>query len=155
LRETLPEQSQKFKKMKKRKRTNEDSKSIKKPEVLPQEQKQEEDINYFLIKSEPETRIEKGVDVRFSIDDLQTKGFTSWEGVRNHEAKNNLKRMKVSDICLFYHSNCKTPGIAGLAKVIKEAYPDETQYDPKHPYYDPKVKIDEARWFMVGSCYLN
>ena len=57
--------------------------------------------------------------------------------------------MKVGDVILFYHSNCKQPGIAGLAKCIKTAYPDYTAWDPNHPYYDPKSKKDSPTWFMV------
>ncbi|KAI8607003.1 PUA-like domain-containing protein, partial [Chytriomyces sp. MP71] len=92
----------------------------------------------WLMKAEPETRIEKGKDVRFSIDDLMEKRSSCWDGVRNYEARNNMQKMRVGELCFFYHSNCKTPGIAGIAKVCKEAYPDYTAWDPEHPYYDPK-----------------
>ncbi|KPV74101.1 uncharacterized protein RHOBADRAFT_54662 [Rhodotorula graminis WP1] len=108
------------------------------------------EFTHWLIKAEPETRIEKGVDVKFSIDDLERNKTTTWEGVRNHEAKKYLKsQMKVGHECLFYASNCKVPGVSGLARVIKEGYPDFNAWDPKHPYYDPKSKKDAPTWFMV------
>jgi predicted RNA-binding protein with PUA-like domain len=77
-------------------------------------------------------------------------GTSMWDGVRNHEAKNVMKSMKVGDTAFFYHSNCKTPGIAGLCKVAKEAYVDHTAFDAEHPYYDAKSDPDNPRWFMVG-----
>jgi predicted RNA-binding protein with PUA-like domain len=73
-----------------------------------------------------------------------------WNGVRNHEAKKILKQeMKMDDLCFFYHSNCKVPGIAGIAKVVKEGYPDYTAWDPKHPYFDIKSDKENPKWFMV------
>ncbi|CEQ41620.1 SPOSA6832_03352, partial [Sporobolomyces salmonicolor] len=69
---------------------------------------------------------------------------------RNHEAKKFLKsQMKVGHLCLFYASNCKLPGVTGIARVIKEGYPDHNAWDPKHPYYDVKSKPDDPTWFMV------
>ncbi|KAJ3277202.1 Thymocyte nuclear protein 1 [Terramyces sp. JEL0728] len=105
--------------------------------------------NYYLIKAEPESRIENGVDVKFSIDDLEISQKTAWEGVRNYEARNNMKKMKVDDLCFFYHSSCKVPGIAGLARVVKEAYVDHTAFDKSHPYYDPKSDKLDPKWYMV------
>ncbi|GAA5916149.1 hypothetical protein JCM5296_007318 [Sporobolomyces johnsonii] len=106
--------------------------------------------SHWLIKAEPDSRIEKGVDVKFSIDDFEESKVTSWEGVRNHEAKKFLKsQMKVGHLCLFYASNCKVPGVTGIARVIKEGYPDHNAWDPKHPYYDVKSKQDDPTWFMV------
>ncbi|GAA5886131.1 hypothetical protein JCM16303_000056 [Sporobolomyces ruberrimus] len=111
---------------------------------------------HWLIKAEPETRIEKGVDVKFSIDDLEECKVSSWEGVRNHEAKKYLKQeMKLDQLCLFYASNCKVPGITGLAKVVKEGYPDHNAWDPKHPYYDPKSKPENPTWFMVDVEFVS
>ncbi|KAG0046587.1 hypothetical protein BGZ83_008246 [Gryganskiella cystojenkinii] len=97
----------------------------------------------WLMKSEPDT---------FSIDDLlKSKDSTSqWDGVRNHEAKNLMKlNMKIGDKVLFYHSNTKEPGIVGLAKVVRESYPDYTAFDPKSDYYDAKSTKEDPRWFMV------
>jgi len=77
------------------------------------------------MKAEPETRIEKGIDVKFSIDDLQaTTEPEAWEGVRNHVAKNNMMAMKKGELAFFYHSNCKAPGIAGIMEVAQESSPD-------------------------------
>ncbi|KAI1307288.1 Thymocyte nuclear protein 1 [Mortierella claussenii] len=97
----------------------------------------------WLMKSEPDT---------FSIDDLiKSKDSTShWDGVRNHEAKNLMKNsMQTGDRVLFYHSNTKEPGVVALAKIVKEAYPDHTAFDPKAEYYDPKSSKDDPKWFMV------
>ncbi|BGP64919.1 hypothetical protein NBRC10512v2_006288 [Rhodotorula toruloides] len=100
--------------------------------------------------AEPESRIEKGVDVKFSIDDLERVKVSSWEGVRNHQANSYLRdQMKKDHLCLFYASNCKVPGVTGIAKVVKEGYPDHNAWDPKHPYYDPKSDPDKPRWYMV------
>jgi predicted RNA-binding protein with PUA-like domain len=95
---------------------------------------------YWLMKSEPDV---------YSIDDLEKDGSTSWEGIRNYKARNNMQSMKVGDEVLFYHSNAKPPGVAGLAKVCKEAYPDHFAFDPDHTYYDAKSDEDDPRWFMV------
>ncbi|KAJ1309133.1 hypothetical protein OPQ81_004809 [Rhizoctonia solani] len=109
---------------------------------------------YWLMKAEPDSRIVKGKDVKFSVDDFEACGTTAWEGVRNHEAKNIMRdQMKVGDKVLFYHSNCKTPGIAALAEVSKEAFPDYTANDPSHPYYDSKSSSRDPKaeptWWMV------
>ncbi|KAF8605463.1 DUF55-domain-containing protein [Ceratobasidium sp. AG-I] len=111
-------------------------------------------LNFWLMKAEPEPRIVKGKDVKFSVDDFESCSTTAWEGVRNHEAKNIMrKEMKVGDQVFFYHSNCKTPGIAAIAEVSKEAYPDFTANDPTHPYYDAKSSSKspdaEPTWWMV------
>ncbi|XP_032497722.1 thymocyte nuclear protein 1 isoform X3 [Phocoena sinus] len=75
--------------------------------------------SYWLMKSEPESRLEKGVDVKFSIEDLraQPKQTACWDGVRNYQARNFLRAMKLEEEAFFYHSNCREPGIAGLMKV--------------------------------------
>jgi len=106
---------------------------------------------FFLLKSEPESRLEKGVDVRFSIQDLQNEPDQSatWDGVRNYQARNILKSMKKDDLAFFYHSNCKEPGIVGIVRIIKEAFPDPTQFEPKSPYYDPKSSKDNPTWYAV------
>jgi predicted RNA-binding protein with PUA-like domain len=98
---------------------------------------------YWLLKSEPEV---------FSFEDLlAAKGRrTFWDGVRNYTARNTLRDdMKLGDGVLFYHSNTKPPGIAGVAKVVREGYPDPTQFDAKDPHYDPKARQDDPRWMMV------
>ena len=87
-----------------------------------------------------------------SIDDLAKlpNQSVAWYGVRNYQARNFMRdQMKVGDKVLFYHSNCEDPGIAGLAVVSKLAYPDETQFDPKNKYFDPKATRENPRWFNV------
>jgi len=87
-----------------------------------------------------------------SIDDvLAAPGKkTPWSGVRNYQARNFMRdAMQVGDGVLFYHSSCAEPGIAGLAEVASAAYPDETQFDAKSDYFDPKAKRDAPRWFNV------
>ena len=100
-------------------------------------------MNYWLMKSEP------GV---FGVDDLaKSPGKTAaWWGVRNYQARNFMRdQMLVGDRVFFYHSSCPEPGIAGIAKVSKLAYPDETQFDHKSEYFDPKASRDAPRWFNV------
>ena len=98
-------------------------------------------MRYWLMKSEPDA---------FSIDDLERVKNEPWTGVRNYQARNYMwKEMAVGDGVLFYHSNAKIPGIAGLAKVASAAYPDPTQFDPESDYWDPKASIDKPRWFLV------
>ena len=97
----------------------------------------------WLMKSEPE---------EFSIDDLvKTKNQTvAWFGVRNYLARNFMRdQMKLGDEVLFYHSSCPEPGITGLAKVASAAYPDETQWDKKSKYFDPKATRETPRWMLV------
>ncbi|XP_021574014.1 thymocyte nuclear protein 1 isoform X3 [Carlito syrichta] len=105
---------------------------------------------YWLMKSEPESRIEKGVDVKFGIEDLkaQPKHTTCWDGIRNYQARNFLRAMKLEEEAFFYHSNCKEPGIAGLMKIVKEAYPDHTQFEKNSPHYDPSSKKEDPKWSM-------
>ena len=111
------------------------SKKIVKDKVTKAKGKQDEareegETRYWLIKGEAESRIEKGKDVKFDINDLEAMGTSCWEGVRNYEARNILRdKMKVGDLCFFYHSNCKPPGIAGICKVVREGYPDHFALD--------------------------
>jgi len=98
---------------------------------------------YWLFKSEPETF---GIDHLIAMSD-QTE---HWDGVRNYQARNMLRdNIKKGDKVFFYHSNCKCPGIVGSARVVKNGYPDFTQFDPESNYYDPKSNADNPRWFMV------
>lgn len=99
------------------------------------------------MKSEPDT---------FSIDDLKKNKTTSWEGVRNYQARNFMRDdMKVGDEVLFYHSNANPPGIVGLAKVCKEAHPDTDAFNKKSKYYDPKSSTDNPRWWMVDVKFVK
>ena len=100
---------------------------------------------YWLMKSEPDA---------FSIDNLEKVGTEPWNGVRNYQARNFMRDgMQVGDGILFYHSNCAVPGIAGVAKVASKAYPDETQFDRKSDYYDPKATREEPRWMLVDVAF--
>ncbi|KAF9035928.1 DUF55-domain-containing protein [Panaeolus papilionaceus] len=111
--------------------------------------------NYWLLKAEPDARIVKGKDVKFSVDDFERVKTSPWEGVRNYEARNLMKEMKVGDKALFYHSNCKNPGVAAFAEVSKEAYPDYTAWDASHPYFDAKSDSGNPRWFMVDLTFVS
>ncbi|KAL4770402.1 PUA-like domain-containing protein [Aspergillus nidulans var. acristatus] len=106
--------------------------------------------SYWLMKAEPESRIEKGKDVKFSIDDLRAaKEPEPWDGVRNPVARKHMQSMKKGDLAFFYHSNCKVPGIAGVMEIVQEHSPDETAFDPSHPYYDEKSKRENPKWVVV------
>jgi len=100
-------------------------------------------MRYWLMKSEPG---------EFSIDDLAKapKRSTAWFGVRNYQARNFMRdQMTVGDLAFFYHSSCPEPGIAGIVRVSKPAYPDESQFDRKSPYYDPEATRKAPRWLNV------
>lgn len=95
----------------------------------------------WLMKSEPDV---------YSIDSLAKDKTTWWGGVRNYQARNFMRdEMKVGDAVLFYHSSAEPPGVAGLAEVSKAAAPDETQFDKKSEYYDPKASPEKPIWFCV------
>uniref|UniRef100_A0A8C5YPL0 Thymocyte nuclear protein 1 n=2 Tax=Marmota TaxID=9992 RepID=A0A8C5YPL0_MARMA len=113
--------------------------------------------NYWLMKSEPESRLDKGVDVKFSIEDLKAQPLQTacWDGVRNYQARNFLRAMKLEEEAFFYHSNCKEPGIVGLMKIVKEAYPDHTQFEKNSPHYDPSSKEDNPKWSMVDVQFVR
>ena len=100
-------------------------------------------MQYWLMKSEPDV---------FGIDDLakQPRKTEHWDGVRNYQARNMMRdEMNKRDLVFFYHSNCKEPGIVGVAEVVKEGYPDFTAFDTKAKYYDSKSDPDNPRWYMV------
>lgn len=99
-------------------------------------------MKYWLLKSEPGS---------YSIDNLiaAPKKRTAWDGVRNYQARNLMREMKTGDLCFFYHSSCPEPGIVGVVKVVRQAYPDHTAFDPEDDHYDPKSDPDDPRWFMV------
>jgi predicted RNA-binding protein with PUA-like domain len=95
---------------------------------------------HWLLKSEPDA---------FGYDDLVAEGRTGWDGVRNYMARIHLRAMKVGDRAIFYHSNAKPPGAAGICKVIRAAEPDPTQFDPTSKYYDPTSDPADPRWDWV------
>lgn len=97
-------------------------------------------MQYWLMKSEADV---------YSIDQLAADGSTLWDGVRNYQARNNMKQMKVGDLVLYYHSRQNPSAVVGLARVVREAYPDPTQFDPEHKYFDEKSSREEPRWELV------
>ncbi len=102
-------------------------------------------MRYWLMKSEPST---------FSLDDLCARHTEPWDGVRNYQARNFMRdSMQPGDLALFYHSNCRTPGIAGIATISSAAYPDATATDPQHVHYDPTSRPDQPRWFLVDVSF--
>jgi predicted RNA-binding protein with PUA-like domain len=100
-------------------------------------------MRYWLMKSEP---------AEVSIDDLAVmpNKTIAWFGVRNYQARNFMRdQMQVGDLAFFYHSSCPEPGIAGIVRVSKAAYPDASQFDRKSPYFDPKATRAAPRWVNV------
>ena len=93
------------------------------------------------MKSEPDV---------YPWSQLVEDGSTHWDGVRNYQARNMMRDdMKSGDFVLFYHSNCKPPHVAGIAKVCREGYPDFTAFDPNSHYFDSKSTVDNPRWIMI------
>jgi predicted RNA-binding protein with PUA-like domain len=103
-------------------------------------------MNYWLMKSEPDV---------FSIDHLRKQKIGGWDGVRNYQARNFIRAMKKKDRVLFYHSNAKPSGIAGIMEVAREAYPDPTQFDPQNKHYDPGSPPNAPRWSQVDVKFLK
>ena len=101
---------------------------------------------HWLMKSEPDV---------FGIDELAHKKSGGWDGVRNYEARNFMKSMKVGDKVLFYHSNALPSGVAGIAEVCRTAYPDPTQFDSKDSHHDPKATPDKPIWFQVDLRFVS
>lgn len=98
-------------------------------------------MNYWLLKSEPDA---------FSIDDMEKAVTEPWDGIRNYQARNFMRDgMQIGDLALFYHSNCKPPGVVGVVRVVSRPYPDHTAWDPTAKYFDPKSKEENPRWMMV------
>lgn len=91
----------------------------------------------------------------YSISDLARDKRTIWEGVRNYQARNYLRQMKVGDQLLFYHSNGDPSGVAGIAKVTKTAVADPTQFELRSKYFDPKATPDAPRWFAPEVGYVR
>lgn len=98
-------------------------------------------MKYWLMKSEPSV---------FSIDDLRRIKKTAWTGVRNYQARNLMRdQMSIGDLVLFYHSNSEPTGVAGIARVCSAPHMDETAWDPKSEFHDPKAKKNETVWMCV------
>ena len=106
-------------------------------------------MNYWLFKTEPSA---------FSLDDLKNlPGMTEhWDGVRNYQARNFLRdTIKAGDLVLFYHSNIPEPAVVGIARVVREGYPDFTALDPESGHFDPKASAEKPIWFMVDVRYVE
>jgi predicted RNA-binding protein with PUA-like domain len=103
---------------------------------------------YWLMKSEP---------LVFSIEDLARapKRTTCWDGVRNYQARNFMRAMKLGDQVLFYHSNANPPAIVGIAEVAATAYPDPTQFERNHKHFDSASDPKAPRWDMVDIRYVR
>ena len=101
--------------------------------------------NYWLMKSEPEA---------YSIDSLKKDVVTLWDGIRNYQARNFMRKMAIGDKVFFYHSNCKPPAIVGLMEVIDLNIVDPTQFEKNSKYFDPKSNPENPRWDCVKVRYL-
>ena len=102
--------------------------------------------NYWLFKSEPDV---------FGIDRLEREGRTEWSVVRNFQARNFMREMHLDDLGFFYHSSTKPPGIAGVLRVIRTAYPDFTQFERDHEYEDPTSRPERPKWWMVDVGFVR
>ena len=99
--------------------------------------------SYWLFKSDPDT---------FGLSHLKRcrDRTTIWDGVRNYQARNLLRdRVGIGDGVLFYHSQVQPPAVVAIARVVRDGYPDPTQFRPSEKYYDLKSKRDAPRWFAV------
>lgn len=100
---------------------------------------------YWLFKTEPDD---------ISLDDIARAGQLRWDGIRNYQARNFLRDQAADgDQVFIYHSQCKTVGIVGTARIVGDRYPDPAQFDPNSPYFDPKAQADAPRWYCVDICY--
>ena len=100
-------------------------------------------MRHWLLKTEPTS---------FGIDDLARapRRTTAWDGVRNFQARNMIRDdMQRGDQAFLYHSSCDVPGIVGIVQITKQAYPDPTAFERRHPHYDPDSVRSVPRWFMV------
>lgn len=102
---------------------------------------------YWLMKCEP---------AAYTIDDLARDGETSWEGVRNYQARNFMRdEMQVGDGVLFYASNAEPSGVTGLATITRAGYPDSFAWRKGHKYFDPETKKDAPTWYMVDIGFVE
>ncbi len=101
---------------------------------------------FWLLKSEPDV---------YGLDELERAGEGVWEGVRNYQARNFMRAMRTGDLFLFYHSNAKPSGVAGVGRIVREAYPDPFQFDPKSKYYDPASLASDPRWSAVNVGFVE
>ena len=104
------------------------------------------ECNWWLMKSEPDV---------YGIEQLKIESSTIWDGIRNYQARNFMRKMQIGDQAFFYHSNCKPPGISGLMKVIKVGITDPTQFDKHSNYFDPKSVLSKPKWDCVEMEYIG
>jgi predicted RNA-binding protein with PUA-like domain len=100
-------------------------------------------MRYWLFKTEPDV---------FGVDDLAAapQQTARWDEIRNYQARNFLRdEIRLGDQVFIYHSSCKQVGIAGIAEVVREAYPDPSQFEPGHALFDVKAAPDAPRWYCV------
>ena len=104
-------------------------------------------MRYWLMKSEPSD---------YSIEDLERDQIEGWDGIRNYQARNILRDdIKMGDLVIFYHSNAKPSGPAGVMEIVKEGYPDETALDPAELHYDPKATEEKNVWVQVDIKFVS
>ena len=103
------------------------------------------EINYWLMKSEPDA---------YSIETLEKERETIWDGIRNYQARNFMRKMEIGDKAFFYHSNCKPPGIVGLMEIVNKNIIDPTQFDMNSKYFDSKSDKFNPRWDCVKVKFL-
>ena len=103
-------------------------------------------MRHWLLKTEPEA---------YSIERLQREGTTPWTGVRNYQARNTMQEMRLGDLGLFYHSSIAEPAAVGICRVVREAYPDFSQFDQDGEYFDGRAKPDKPIWMMVDVGFVE
>ena len=101
--------------------------------------------SYWLMKSEPDA---------YSIETLEKERETIWDGIRNYQARNFMRKMEIGDKAFFYHSNCKPPGIVGLMEIVNKNIIDPTQFDMNSKYFDSKSDKFNPRWDCVKVKFL-
>lgn len=104
-------------------------------------------MNYWLMKSEP---------TNYSIQDLKRDKKTAWTGVRNYQARNFMTQsMEMGDLAIFYHSNAEPPGAVGVMKIASAAHADETAFDKKSMYYEPRATREKPVWECVDVAFVE
>jgi len=103
-------------------------------------------MSHWLMKSEPD---------ELSVATLQRVGQARWDGVRNYQARNFLRLMQPDDLFLFYHSSCPRPGVAGIGRIVRAAYPDPSALDPQSPYFDARSTPERNPWSAVDVAFVS
>jgi predicted RNA-binding protein with PUA-like domain len=104
-------------------------------------------MKYWLMKCEP---------AAYTIDDLKRDGTTSWEGVRNYQARNFMRdEMRAGDKVLFYASSADPSGVTGIAELSREAYADKFATRKGHEYFDEKATKENPIWYMVDISFVE